>query len=298
MSKVLVIGASSFSGRHFCEYLRERECEVCEQSARQVFLWGNQTEYIVNFAAANVVAPSWDYPHGYMESNLDFAIRIADSHRHGALPHLKRYVHISTPEVYGNAGVSPIKEDTPFAPSTPYAVSRAAAEWMLQAYRKSFGFPVVFTRACNVYGPGQQLYRLIPKVMASIKHGIRFPLEGGGASYRQFIHVHDLCDAYWRVMLHGQIGEAYHVGSDVTLRIETLVRLICAGMGLDWEDVVEVTPDRPGKDPAYILDSTKMKALGWEANITMPDGIEEVRQWMNLNWELLKHQSLTYEHRP
>jgi dTDP-glucose 4,6-dehydratase len=297
MAKVLVIGASSFSGRHFCEYLRERECEVTEASAREFFMWGDH-EYIVNFAAANVVAPSWDYPHGYMEINLDAAIRIADCHKLGSLPLLKRYVHISTPEVYGNAGVSPIKEDTPFAPSTPYAVSRAAAEWMLQAYRKAFGFPVVFTRACNVYGPCQQLYRLIPKVMASIKHGIRFPLEGGGASYRQFIHVHDLCDAYWRVMLYGQIGEAYHVGSHITMRIETLVRMICNGMGENWEDVVEVTPDRPGKDPAYILDSTKIKALGWESDISMTDGLAEVRQWMDDHWDTLKDQSLNYEHRP
>lgn len=292
ISKILVIGASSFTGNAFVKFLREREQDVTTASLRD-FTWPTNydPEYVVNFAAANVVAPSWDYPVQYMDVNVQKQIpiwfRIAAS--------MARYLHISTPEVYGNAGVNPIKEDQCFSPSTPYAVSRAGAEMMLKAYSARYGLRVAFTRAANAYGPGQQLYRLIPKLIMSVRKGIRFPLDGGGNSYRQFVHIDDLCAAYWRVMLHGKRAEAYHVGSNVTFRIETLVKIICSRLQVRFEDAVSVVPERHGKDPAYILDSTKLISLGWVEEKNINKGIDEVMNWIDDNWEILKDQPMNYE---
>src|SRR5207245_8557556 len=107
---------------------------------------------------------------------------------------LKKYVHITTPEVYGST-VGFIDESAPFNPSTPYAVSRAAGDMSLKTYHANYGFPVVYTRAANVFGPGQQLYRIVPRTILSIKLGRKLQLDGGGSSQRSFIHISDVSDA-------------------------------------------------------------------------------------------------------
>jgi dTDP-glucose 4,6-dehydratase len=154
---VLVIGASSFTGKHFCAYARQQGATVIEASLRSPFeplfdAIESAPEYVVNFAAANVVAPSWEYPEAYMRVNVEMQIPIWDALRKQPI---RKYVHVSTPEVYGNTRTR-VYEDAPYNPSTPYAVSRVAAELMLKCYHKRYGFPVVFTRACNVYGPGRR----------------------------------------------------------------------------------------------------------------------------------------------
>lgn len=297
MSSWLVIGASSFTGRHFCEYLRGKEVDVVEGSLyNAVCQWAERErfDYIVNFAALNVVAPSWDHPRDYMRVNVGLPSLMWDVL---AKTPPKRYLHVSTPEVYG-----PMREwrseSFAFAPSTPYAVSRAAAEMMLRCYHQRYGLPVVFTRACNVYGPGQQLYRLIPKLVWSIKHGIRFPLEGAGASMRCFLHVDDVCNAYYAAAVHGAPGEAYHVSCTNLKSIATIARMVCNEMGVKAEDVIETAPERPGKDEAYLLRSEKIRELGWAESISLPNGIGSVVEWMEREWETLKDQSTTYEFKP
>ncbi len=292
--KVIVVGASSFTGRHFCAYAREKGAEVVEANLRYM-PWFPQAKdnYVVNFAAVNVVAPSWDRPLHYMNINVN---RVTEMAR-GMIEHMPaKYVHVSTPEVYGSTdGV--VNEDHPFNPSTPYAVSRAAAEMMLQCYRKEYGLPVVFTRSANAYGPGQQLYRLIPKLIVSIKKGIKFPLEGGGISQRSFVHVADICDATWRVMvLGGNAGEAYHI-STIPHTIRSIVGIVCDHMGVDPNEATMMVPDRPGKDASYRLSSVKIRReLDWEPTIDIYKGVEEVVHWVDQNWETLKEQPMEYQH--
>jgi dTDP-glucose 4,6-dehydratase len=294
MSKWLVIGASSFTGKHFCEYLRGNGNKVEEKSLR---FWYPETDhdYVVNFAALNVVAPSWEYPIEYMKVNTSFVPQMARYLQ--PIKRFKRYIHISTPEVYGSTS-GLVKENHPFNPSTPYAVSRAAAEMMLNCYHKQYGFPVMFTRSCNVYGPGQQLYRLIPKLIACIKSGVKFPLEGNGHSVRSFLHVSDVCSAIYRVANQGTVGEAYNITSPLSCSITGLVQIVCDLMGKRPEDVIESSPERPGKDAAYRLDDTKIRRLGWNDEMDLVPGIKSVVNWMDKNWDTLKDQSLEYAHRP
>ena len=176
-----------------------------------------------------MVAESWLNPeHWYMTNTLS-TIKLHDQLR--KLDFLEKYVHISTPEVYGNCSGF-ISENTPFNPSTPYATSRAATDMSLRNFFNAYKFPVVTTRAANVYGPGQQLYRIIPKTIISILMGGKIQLHGGGYSTRSFVHIDDVSDATWKIMLRGKNGEDYHISTDVVISIRDLVEKICQKLSL------------------------------------------------------------------
>jgi dTDP-glucose 4,6-dehydratase len=290
--KLLIIGASSFTGRHFCKYARLNGAEVSEVSLRNlkevVAAIERNPTHIINFAALNVVAPSWQYPSDYLFTNVYALTSIVDMLKNRKL---ERFVQVSTPEVYGSTK-GWMLENNIFLPSTPYAVSRAAAEMMLMTYYWEYDFPVVITRGANVYGPGQPLYRLIPKCVASIKHGIKFPLEGGGKSQRGFVHVRDTVDALWRVLKDGRPGSAYHIATREMQSIEAIVRHICLQMRTPFESAVDIVAERPGKDAAYMLDSGRIRAeLGWEDTVSMDAGIDQVIADVD-------GRPVEYEHRP
>jgi dTDP-glucose 4,6-dehydratase len=211
---------------------------------------------------------------------------------------LKKYVHISTPEVYGNCG-GLIKEKTAYNPSTPYAVSRAAADMSLMSFYKTYNFPVVFTRAANVYGPGQQVYRIIPKTIVYFLLGKKIPLHGGGHSVRSFIHIRDVADGTLRAARIACAGEIFHFSTSSTISIRSLVEIIAKQMKIPFADNIEEIQDRPGKDAAYLLDRSKAKSmLQWEDKIGLEQGIEETITWVKDNLEILKKQPFNYIHKP
>ena len=211
---------------------------------------------------------------------------------------IKKYVHVTTPEVYGSMDCWQ-KESFDFDPSTPYAVSRAAADMSLHSYWDAFQFPVVFTRAANVYGPGQQLYRIIPRTIMSIKLGRKLQLHGGGISTRSFIHMDDVSTATLRIARDSPAGEIYHISTNDIISIRDLVELICEMMNVDFESVVEVGEERLGKDAAYLLDSSKLRdTFNWQDRIPLKKGINEVIKWVDGNFDNLKTQPQDYIHKP
>jgi len=297
MSNWLVIGDTSFTGAAFVRMLREQGETVSGASLRRSealkFLEAGW-DYVVNFAAANVVPDSWKYPADYFRVNVLEQIPLLDAMVKNPP---KKYVHISTPEVYGSTWGT-VSEHFTFRPSTPYASSRAAAELLLLNYVAQHKLPAVITRAANVYGEGQQLYRLIPKLLHTILSGNKFPLEGGGKSIRGFIHVNDCCRAIETLAVNGKAGEAYHIAPNETGRIQDVVQAVCNRMGVNYRDVVEVTEDRPGKDMVYALDSGKLKALGWMPLISLENGISRTATWMQSDWKNLKDQPTVFEFKP
>jgi dTDP-glucose 4,6-dehydratase len=167
------------------------------------------------------------------------------------------------------------------------------------SFYKAYHFPVVFTRAANVYGPGQQLYRIIPRTMLFARLGKKLPLHGGGHSVRSFVHIKDVADATLRVAQHGVSGETYHISTRETVSIRGLVEQICVSMGKKFEEVVEVSEDRLGKDEAYLLDSRKIRNdLGWTDRLSLEEGILHALEWLDNNLEILQKQPDSYIHKP
>lgn len=328
MSPILVVGSNSFSGASFVDYLLEQGQKVIGTSrsvepidAMLPYKWRDhedfafhqldlnkdlsriielindqQPEYVINFAAQSMVGESWKSPEDWFMTNAVSTIKLHDALR--KLTFLKRYVHISTPEVYGSCEGF-VKEDFPFNPSTPYAVSRAAADMSLRTFRATYDFPVVTTRAANVYGPGQQLYRIIPRTILFILLGKKLELHGGGESTRSFIHMHDVSDATWRIAQHGVNGDTYHISTNEVISIRDLVAKICAKLGARFEDHVQIVGERLGKDSAYHLDSTKVRTqLGWSDKVTLDQGIDECIAWVQKNIEILRDEPMNYIHKP
>lgn len=252
--------------------------------------------YVVNFAAQSMVAESWTHPEHWYQTNIVANVRLHGELR--KLDFLERYVHISTPEVYGSCSGN-VTESQAFNPSTPYAASRAGCDLHLSTFFKQYGFPVVFTRAANVYGPGQQLYRIIPRTIMAVLTGEKLQLHGGGHSVRAFIHLDDVADATFRAMRDGTPGEAYHISTDRFVSIRDLVAMVCERMGSTFGENVEVVGDRPGKDAAYLLDSGKCRSvLGWRDSVSLENGIDQVIDWAR-RWEKeLRLQPLKYIHKP
>lgn len=267
--KYLVLGASSFYGSNFCNLLRERGEEVEELSRPKWHLghWIPYADCVVNFASQSLVAESWDYPIGWLHANATMTTELLDKVRTLKIP---RFVHVSTPEVYGNTAKA-VKEGYPFNPSTPYAVSRAAGDMMISAYHRAYGFPAIITRTANIYGAGQPDHRFIPHAFKTLRAGGNLGLHGGGATIRGFIHVRDACEATYLLCREGALGETYHIAPRSVVTIEALSRLIHARVG---KGVISSTPERLGKDMAYILDSTKIRALAWDDKITLSEGLD------------------------
>jgi dTDP-glucose 4,6-dehydratase len=326
--KAIVIGSNSFSGASFVDYLLGEGIETIgisrspePHSAFLPYKKRNSSmfhffqldlnhdldaiikitdeqrpDYVVNFAAQSMVAESWRNPEHWFQTNAVATIRLHDELR--KRDYLKKYVHISTPEVYGSCqGL--VKENTIYNPSTPYAVSRAAADMSLMSFCRAYGFPVVFTRAANVYGPGQQLYRIIPRTIIFFLIGRKLQLHGGGHSVRSFIHIRDVADGTLRVARLAAPGEIYHFSTVRNITIRNLVEMIAAQIGASFDENVEVVGERLGKDAAYLLDSTSAREkLQWQDKITLEQGIEETIAWVRNNLEEIKEQPFDYIHKP
>ena len=254
-----------------------------------------ETTHIINFAAQAMVAESWQSPDHWYQTNVVANVRLHDQLRQ--MNSLQKYVHVSTPEVYGSCS-GLVDESHPLSPSPPYATSRAACDMHLLNFFKNYDFPVVFTRAANVYGPGQQLYRIIPRTILFIKLGKKLQLHGGGKSLRSFIHIRDVAEATLDIADKASPPETFHLSTDQHVSIRSLVELICLKMDADFENLVEVSPDRPGKDAAYLLDSSKAKSyLNWQPSVTLDDGIKETIDWVIKNFEDLKKEPYEYTHK-
>jgi len=252
-------------------------------------------KYIVNFAAQGMVAESWQNPEHWFRTNTVGHIMLHDRLR--TCDFLHKYVHVSTPEVYGSCS-GLVKESTNYAPSTPYAVSKAAADLSLMTFFKHYRFPVVFTRSANVYGAGQQLYRIVPRTILYFLTGKRLQLHGGGQSVRSFIHIKDVAEGTWLAATQGLAGEIYHLSTKQTMSIRELVALIAARLGVDYGKLVEVVGERPGKDAAYLLDTSKArKELKWADTVSIEQGIDETVKWVRKHLDLLKSLPGDYIHK-
>jgi len=319
--KIAVIGSNSFSGSDFIDLaVREGHWAIgISRSPRKSKLfipWTNYAFYqmdlnkdmeellglldgfepswVINFAAQSEVAPSWEHPEHWFQTNVVALARLTNALKDRV--YLKRYVHVSSPEVYGTCEGG-IVESAPLNPSTPYAVSKAAADLFLATLVKNYNFPLITIRSTNVYGAYQQLWKIIPRTVIYLKTGKMIQLHGGGKAIKSYIHITDISRGELAAMEKGQLGGIYHLSPDRGYAVCDVVRTICELMGYDFEASTVSVGERLGQDAAYVIDSTKArKELGWHPAVSLEEGLAEVIEWVEGNWEEIQQQPLEYIH--
>jgi len=244
---------------------------------------------ILNLAAESHVDRSILGPGIFVQTNVSGTQVLLEAARQARV---KRFLQISTDEVYGSLGASgKFTEASTLRPSSPYSASKAAADLLVLAYGHTFGLDVVVTRCSNNYGPYQFPEKLIPLMIANALEGRRLPVYGDGMQVRDWIHVEDHCRALLAALEMGRGGEIYNIGSDNEWpNIQIVGRLL--EILQKPRELIEHVKDRPGHDRRYAIDAAKARAeLGWSPHIAFPDGLKATVEWYQLNrgwWERVR----------
>ncbi|HVZ80556.1 MAG TPA: dTDP-glucose 4,6-dehydratase [bacterium] len=343
MKNILVTGGAGFIGSNFAHYLLPRvgACRIVVfdkltyaghkesiegplRSRKALLVRGDIADprqvravlrkyrpgTVLNFAAESHVDRSIDGPEDFIRTNVVGVFHLLQETRRfweGLGPSDRkrfRLLHVSTDEVYGSLGPKgSFREDTPYAPNSPYAATKAGADHLVRAYHQTFGLPVLLTNCSNNYGPYQYPEKLIPLMILNALEGKPLPVYGDGGNVRDWLYVEDHCSALWRVVRAGKPGEKYNVGGDSERSNLQVVRAICDGLedfrpasrnpalsrkGVrSYGRLMTFVKDRPGHDRRYAIDASKIrKELGWRPRKDFSQGIRATLEWYlnNLDW--------------
>lgn len=242
--------------------------------------------YVINFAAETHVDKSIHVGAlEFIQTNVTGVFNILEAVKRS---NVKKYLQVSTDEVYGSLGLKTKKrfrEDTPFAPNVPYAATKAGGDMLCRAYHNTWHIPVVVTHCSNNYGPFQYPEKLIPFFVLRMLEGKKLPLYGDGLHVRDWIHVLDHCAALELCLLHAEPGSVYNIGADNEMNNRQIAEqvLACFGKDKSWTELIA---DRPGHDRRYAIDSSKIrKDLGWKPKMKFDKAFKETVQWYRDNPE-------------
>lgn len=239
---------------------------------------------VVNFAAESHVDRSISGPEIFVQTNVQGTLNLLQTAKEFKL---KRYLQVSTDEVYGSLQKDGyFYETTPLAPNSPYSASKAGADLLVRAYFETYKLPVVITRCSNNYGPYQYPEKLIPFFISQLLKGKKVPVYGDGLNVRDWLYVYDHCKAIDLVLHKGREGEVYNIGGHNEKTNLEITRIILSAMGKD-ESSISFVEDRLGHDRRYAIDNTKIHTqLGWSPSLTFEEGIKLTIDWYlnNQNW--------------
>lgn len=247
-------------------------------------VFGERFDYIANFAAESHVDRSLYDPSLFLKTNvLGTQLLLNQALETG----IKRFLHVSTDEVYGSLGPEGyFSETSPLEPNSPYSASKASADLVCRSYHMTFDMPVVITRAGNNYGPYQFPEKLIPFFITKALNDEPLPLYGDGLNVRDWLHVEDHCQGILTVFEKGKDGETYNIGGGNEMTNLEITRMILSILGKP-ESLIKFVKDRPGHDRRYALDYTKVKkALGWQPKMKFTEGLKKTINWYcnNQKW--------------
>lgn len=249
--------------------------DICDTGAVESAMAG--CDWVVHFAAESHVDRSIYEPSAAIQTNVTGTFVMLQVARKLSI---KRFLHISTDEVYGDMEAGAFADETsPIKPSSPYSASKAGSDLLVASYVRTYGFPGVITRSSNNYGPFQFPEKFLPLLIANALEDKPLPIYGDGKQQRDWLHVRDNCLGLLAVLERGRIGEAYNIGgSDIVENLE-MSRQILRLMNKP-ETLLTYVTDRPGHDRRYALDCTKMeRELGWKPSISLEDGLRRTIEW-------------------
>ena len=250
---------------------------------------------IINFAAESHVDRSILSPLSFVETNVVGTFKLLEATRlyWEKLSSLKqekfRFLHVSTDEVYGSLNPTDpaFREDTPYAPNSPYAASKASSDHFVRAYHHTYGLPTITTNCSNNYGPRQFPEKLIPLMILNALDGKLLPIYGDGQNVRDWLYVTDHCEAIYLILREGQLGETYNIGGlneqnnlAVVEKICTILDELAPKSGFSYSSLITFVKDRPGHDRRYAIDCSKInRCLGWQPKENFESGLLKTIQW-------------------
>jgi dTDP-glucose 4,6-dehydratase len=316
--RIVVTGGAGFIGSNFVRYLLRKYGDVevvnldkltyagnpenlrdVEGDARYSFVKGDicdaavvrttldGADAVVNFAAETHVDRSISGPQDFISTDVLGTHTLLEAVRELGV---KRFLQISTDEVYGSTETGSFTEESDLAPSSPYSASKAGGDLQVLAYYRTYGTPVLITRSSNNYGAWQYPEKIIPLFITNAIDDLPLPVYGDGLNVRDWLYVEDNCAAIDTVLHEGELGEVYNIGGGNEVRNLALTRRILELLG-KGEDLIRYVVDRPGHDRRYSIDCTKVRALGWEPAVAFEDGLERTVAWYRDNpewWRRLK----------
>lgn len=276
--------------------------DICDQDRVESILAAYSPVNIVHFAAESHVDRSIDGPGEFVRTNISGTFTMLEATRkywRGLDESRKRkfrFLHISTDEVYGTLGdTGYFKEETPYAPNSPYSASKASSDHLVRAYFHTYGLPVLLTNCSNNYGPFQFPEKLIPLMISNALAGKQLPVYGTGQNVRDWLYVEDHCRAILKVLEKGKPGEKYNIGGHNEKTNLSIVYTLCDILdekrprsdGKSYREQIEFVRDRPGHDLRYAIDASKIqRELGWVPSETFDTGIVKTVEWYlnNTDW--------------
>jgi len=271
------------------------QADICDAAAMRDLLATWQPRAVVHLAAESHVDRSIGAPAAFVRTNIDGTFVLIEAVRHhlaglsSAAQRGFRFLHVSTDEVYGSLDLDarPLAEGACYAPSSPYAASKAAADHLVRASHRTYGLPALIAVSSNNYGPLQHPEKLIPRMIVSALAGEPLPVYGDGANVRDWLHVSDHCAALRRVLAQGSVGETYHVSAAGERRNIDVVHAICQLLdemaprpGAAHAARIAFVADRAGHDRRYALDAGRLRAkLGWAPARDFDQGLRETVAW-------------------
>jgi dTDP-glucose 4,6-dehydratase len=263
--------------------------DIADRDAMSALLRDERVDVVVNFAAESHVDRSIADSAPFLHTNVHGTIALLEAARGAG--GLRRFLQVSTDEVYGSIAEGHATEDWPAHPSSPYAASKTAADAFVQAYATTFGVPAVITRCSNNYGPYQFPEKLIPLFVTNALDGEPLPLYGDGQNVRDWIHVSDHCAALWHVLDLPEVdGRVWNV-SAANERPNRAVTDVILDLTGRPRDLVRYVTDRPGHDRRYALDACRLRATGWAPRWTFEEGVADTVAWYRAHrswWEAVK----------
>ena len=320
---ILVTGGAGFIGSHFIRMMLRRHAQAMvvnldkltyagnldnlkdvQEDPRYEFVLGDirdrdlvrrlfaRVQGVVHFAAETHVDRSIYDAGEFVLTNVHGTFALLDALR--ACPEIEVFVHVSTDEVYGSRTGRAARETDALAPSSPYAASKAGGDHLARAYHLTYGLPAVVLRPSNTYGPGQFPEKLIPLFLTNALEGKPVPVFGDGLNVRDWLYVEDHCRAVEAALLRARGGSVLNVGGGSELTAIDVARRILDAVDAP-RDLIRFVPDRPGHDRRYAMDSSLIRALGWEPEVPFAAGLERTARWYAANrgwWRKAKAGSL------
>ena len=324
--RILILGGASFTGIGVANYFGQQKNEIIELSRQNVNRqsyypkeYGNhpikhidfdinrdidsfpgiieayKPEYIINFLALGMVNPSWEKPSEWLDTNVVKLSRILEFLK--GYKGLKAFVQASTPEVYGAQELSeePIDENYIYNPSSPYAVSKSAFDLLLRTYCCKYDIPFLITRAANIYGPCQPLYRVIPRLCYSALTGKEFILTGDGKATRSYLHIDDYSRSLDLLIRERTVNEVVHISTSEFLSLNQVIEYVGNVSGANMSQIVRRGEARISEDVAYMMSNKKLRNItGWEPQISLEEGILNILDWLKPRVNKITANELRY----